>query len=727
VALTAFLPFARGALAGHCLYFRDLSLHFFPLRRFALEGLRSGEIRFWNPYVHQGIPLAVPAIGYPLDLLQALRPDPTGISLLLALHVPLAALAMLALGRRLGLTRLASAGGALVYALGGFLLSSVNLYVYVQAAAWAPLIVLAFLRLAESEAWRRPLAFASVVLAVGMSTAGIEIVGQALLAGMVLGLRGAPRRAGRGLLRQGVAIALAVAAAAPVLVLVAGEMQGSARARGFSSDVILAHSVHPFALVQVVVAGLFGNPSNLAAEWWGVNFFPRGFPYVLSLYLGAAALTLAAAGLASSHALAKRLALLGGAGLLVCLGRWAGWGAVVDALPLAAFRFPVKAFFTVQLAASLLAAIGIDALERAGRREWRAVLSVGGALGGLLVASALLPRAWPGPVAAFARAFLPSDLAAAAHPAVMARVLGDAATGGAVALAAAAVAALALRRGTLAPPRAALLVTALVVADLLRAGAGLNPMVSADFYRASRELAGRLGSLRAGRVFTCSVESSPAYLGLRLARPGGHEALTFAALSETLSPSFNVPIGVPTALSPDLTMLVPERRVLSPAEGSCRDLDAILPRLRAAGVASVLSLDALQHPALVAEGEYSPARIAPLTVRVYRLDGSLPAVELREGRGRLGALTAGVGTASLGVDADTPSLIVWREGWARGWHATRDGAAVPVLEADGMHVAVRVPAGRCTLTLRYTPPGIGLALAGSLLALGALVLIVRRA
>jgi len=44
VAAVAFLPFARGLLAGQAFFFRDLSLHFFPLRRFALEGLRAGEL-----------------------------------------------------------------------------------------------------------------------------------------------------------------------------------------------------------------------------------------------------------------------------------------------------------------------------------------------------------------------------------------------------------------------------------------------------------------------------------------------------------------------------------------------------------------------------------------------------------------------------------------------------------------------------------------------------------
>jgi hypothetical protein len=105
VAFVALVPFGRGLLSGASFYFRDLSLYFLPIRRFALEGLAAGEVRFWNPYVHEGVPLSLPAVGYPLDLLQLLRPDPAGLSAVLALHVPLAAVAFFALARALSLPR----------------------------------------------------------------------------------------------------------------------------------------------------------------------------------------------------------------------------------------------------------------------------------------------------------------------------------------------------------------------------------------------------------------------------------------------------------------------------------------------------------------------------------------------------------------------------------------------------------------------------------------------
>jgi hypothetical protein len=724
VALVAFLPFARGALAGASLYFRDLSHHFLPLRRFALEGLRAGEVRFWNPLVHEGVPLSLPALGYPLDLLQLLRPDEAGISLVLAAHVPLAALSLFALARGVGLPRLAAAGGGLVYALGGFLLSTVNLYVQLQAAAWAPLVVLAFLRLLGGAAGRAVPA-AAAALAVALSTVGVEIVAQALLAALVLGVAGRGPDLRRGLARSALAVALGLALAAPVLLMVGAQIGGSARGRGFATDVVLAHSVHPFTLVQAVVAGLYGNPSNLAGEWWGDNFFPRGFPHILSLYLGAATVALAAVGALSRASLGARAIALAAAGLVVSLGRWAGLGVVVDALGvLHSFRYPVKAFFTVHLAVALLAALGLAALEGpAARRAWKWLSLVAGGLGAVLAAAPLAATVAAGPAASFAAAFLPPTFPPEARAAVLARVLADAATGGAVALAVAAVAAMALR-SSLASRRAAVLVIALVTADLLRAGSGLNPMVTARFFRPSPELASRLGSLRGGRVFTCSVEESPLYYRARSTRGADHEAWSFALLLETLTPSFNVPFDVATALSPDLTMSVPEERVLSPAEASCRDLDAIVPRLRAAAVLRVLAVEPLAHPDLEPDGVLAPGRIAPLAVRVYRLRDPRPRVEA-SGSARVVEAAFRANGVSLAVEADGAGQVLVRDGWARGWTARVDGEPA-ALHASGGHLSVPVPAGRHRVEMAYRPPRLGLGLAASALALVAAAALGRR-
>src|SRR5207247_9210220 len=80
-------------------------------------------------------------IPYPPDLLQSLAPNEWGFSLLLALHVPLAALTFVGLLRRLGHGPGPAVLGALAYALSGFTLSSLNLYIHLEALAWAPLVM----------------------------------------------------------------------------------------------------------------------------------------------------------------------------------------------------------------------------------------------------------------------------------------------------------------------------------------------------------------------------------------------------------------------------------------------------------------------------------------------------------------------------------------------------------------------------------------------------------
>ena len=267
------------------------------------------------------------------------------------------------------------------------------------------------------------------------------------------------------------------------------------------------------------------------------------------------------------------------------------------------------------------------------------------------------------------------------------------------------------------------MVVALLAADLLRTGAGLNPMVTATFFQPSPDLAGRLASFREGRVFSCSVEESPRYLAARLARRTEHEAWSFALLLETLTPAFNVPLGVPTALSPDLTMLVPDDRVLSPAEASCRDLDAILPRLREAAVRFVLSVDPLAHPELEPDTVLAPERIAPLAVHVYRLRDPRPRA-FALGPARVVETIFRANRVVLVVESDGPAEVVLRDGWAPGWTARVDGRLAPI-RARGAHRSVPVPPGRSRVEMAYRPPGLAAALAACGLGLALAAVLAR--
>jgi hypothetical protein len=716
--LVAALPLLPGILAGRTLYFRDLAGEYFPYRRLAAEGLRAGRLTEWNPYVHEGVPLTLPAIGYPVDLLHALWPDERLFSLVLALHVPLGAAAFLVLARSLGLCSVAAAGGALVYALGGFSLSALNLYRYAQAMAWAPLLVWALGRAGQRDA--RRLAVAAAVTGLALCTTGIEVVLLSVVAALVLAR---PVRPAAAWGWRAAALGLGVLAAAAVLLPLRAFAADSARGAGFTPDVVLAHSVHPFTLLQVVIGGLYGDLGNLPGRFWGSNFFPRGFPYVLSLYLGVAALAVAVVGVRHAGAARAPLLALLGLGVVVCLGRWAGLGAVVElSAALRVFRYPVKAFFLVHLSVALLAAWGLDALRRSRQHAWRWLAAASLAAGALLVSAPWWPRLLPAATRWFLLGFFPPEQPLPLRLDQLQMILRDAAAGGVAALAVGACAVLAAR-GRLPARTAAVLVTAVMAADLVRTGAGLNRTVSPAFFELSPEMTAQLGRMRdeGGRVFTCDVPSSRAYVNARSGLGDRHELWTFAALVETLTPSYNLRHRLPSAYSPDLTMLVPEAGVLAPEEASCVSFATLEARLREAGVAHVVSVDALDSPALALAATVRPARIAPLAVHVYRLGETRPLREVVGSQGSVTTLVEDEDRLELRVAAAAPSTLLLREGYGAGWTAWVDGRRVTVSAANGRHRAVAVPGGTSRVVIDYRPVASRAGLVISLLAVAALL------
>jgi len=236
--------------------------------------------------------------------------------------------------------------------------------------------------------------------------------------------------------------------------------------------------------------------------------------------------------------------------------------------------------------------------------------------------------------------------------------------------------------------------------------------VPVEFLRPSPELKAQIPRLRGGRVFTCSIEDSRSYQAVRAGRRFHHELWSFAIALETLTPSANMPLGVASALSQDRTMLVPPDRVSSPVDDSCANLNKTVQRLQRSGVRRVLSLDPLQHEALVPAAILAPDRIAPLRIHVYRLDSAAPLVEISSGAsGSARVLAVERRGDELQIEAETarPGRLVVREGRAPGWSAHVDGAPVRIEPAEQHYMAVRLAQGRHAIRLRYRTPWLGTA------------------
>jgi hypothetical protein len=309
----------------------------------------------------------------------------------------------------------------------------------------------------------------------------------------------------------------------------------------------------------------------------------------------------------------------------------------------------------------------------------------------------------------------------------------------------------------LAPRKGVLAAGALIAADLLRTGAGLNPMVTLAFYETSAEVAALAPRLRErGRLFTCNIAESPSYARARAEKQEDHEIWTFATLRDTLSPNFNLRLLLPTAYSPDLTMFVPVDRAPSPQAEGCFFFPGIIDRLREAGVAHVLTLDPLEHPDLEPRAHLAPDAIKPLEIQLYALRDPLPlrfvahrvhaagsreeaerwargsrfqhgeavavegsAFEIPQAEGRILSIQESSEHIAMDVEADRPTVVVVRDGYAPGWTATVAGSRVPVLRANGRYRAVAIPGGQSHVVLSYRPPslrrGLAVGLAAALL------------
>jgi hypothetical protein len=730
LGLVSLLPHAAATFPGRTYYFRDFGMAFYPFHEFFAGELAAGRWPFWNPYIQEGA-FAFPMI-YPPDLLRAFWRGPAAASWLLTLHYPLAALGAYALARELKTSRPGAFLSGAVYAMGGFAIASLNLYVFLQALALAPLVTFLLLRAAARGG--RWIPAAGLCLGVALTTAQ-EFVAQAVLLGVVLAV-GWSRRAGwRVVGALGASVILAVTLAAVPMSLVAGILPETVRGRGLPASMALDYSVHPAVFLQVFVRDLFGSVTSPLELWWGHRFFTKGFPYFTTLYLGPTALALACCGV-GALAPRRRWLLLGLAALAVwySLGTWGGLAPSVASWPIVrSFRFPSKALLLPYLVIAVLVARGADRLSRG--RGWDLYTLTIGSLGALALTLALLAFVSPGTLGGWMGSDPQKD-------GVVGSLVGRDCLWTVVVASLGSGIALAVRYGRIPASRAALLVGMIVIADLVRAGTGVNPQTSPRFYELLPETAAaRLDRLEGGRVFTYGTEASPAFTAFVKRRVAGGLMLAYFVKRQTLAPHAQLGHGIETVPADDIGAFVFTPPEIASWEYDPGLLDRILPRLRNSSVTRILSLDPLEHPEIRLLS-VAPTGVPGLDLHLYELRASWPrayvacrvrtvsgqnaawgqvfvagfdpAAEVALEREGVASCTSGhvqrvkswPGYDEVEVILDGPGYLVTRDSYARGWKARVGDTEVEVLRANGKHRAVPLPAGRHRVTLRYVPPGL---------------------
>ncbi|PIR00145.1 MAG: hypothetical protein COV66_08615 [Nitrospinae bacterium CG11_big_fil_rev_8_21_14_0_20_45_15] len=131
------------------IFYRDI-LHFaYPMKHFIHSSLQSGNLPFWWPSIHGGVPflpLLHPGALYPLNIF-LLGDDFTWcFNFFFALHFLILATGCYFLGRAMGFSFYAGIACGLTALWGGFFISLSQLHNHFQSASWLPWILFFFVQ-----------------------------------------------------------------------------------------------------------------------------------------------------------------------------------------------------------------------------------------------------------------------------------------------------------------------------------------------------------------------------------------------------------------------------------------------------------------------------------------------------------------------------------------------------------------------------------------------------
>jgi hypothetical protein len=718
--------FAGPIFAGRVPFFRDVALYYYPNYVFLERSLAQRVWPLWNPDCDAGAPfLTTDAVDLvlvgTLGAERALRLGPP-------LHMLLAMVGMSLLARRLGFGPWGHWSAGLFYGLSGYVLSSVNLFELFHAAAWAPLVLTAALRLWTSPDARGVAGFA-LAAAAQVATLGAETILQTGLLGLSLFPVRPDRRRSLGLAAGLVATLLL---SAPALLGIRALVEGTRRGQGLNREESFAWSVRPIVLLDSVLPGFFGDVHTFSeAGYWGQPFFPDGFPYMLSLYVGPGLVLLAAH--AGPFAARKRLWAILLLGLLLALGTHGPLAALLEPL-MRHFRSPPKLLFMSTVALCLLAARGLDDASRA-RRSALTALVVGA---GLLLLSAVLTR-WPDAPARTFGGVVPELLDARARFVTSTAWPARFGTTGALLLGAALV----LRSSRRRP-----LAGVLIGLDLLLVNGDLNTSTGPEFYRLRPEVRALVDGARAEgpyRWFSYGAAGTPELAWAPEVAHRNSDVWLYYMDRQSLTPRTHVLDGLQGAFDEDRVGWAPTGSTLAAGERLPARYREHHARLRMASVRWVLSFRPLPEDLVRFHDEVVLPEIRE-PLRLYEIQDPLPRAfwvgryetlsspEERERRLAApdfdprstvllekdppalapppdAATPPSIDVSQERVDPHTvrlrvkapPGYLVVAEGYHRDWHAEVDGRERPLLAANGRYWALPTAGGDVRVTVTYRP------------------------
>jgi hypothetical protein len=716
----------------------DTMLYFFPLYQATAARLAEGVVPLWNPYQLCGIPWIATLQGgvfYPSHVLYVVLPLHVAFMASNVLHLVLIAVATAVLVRRLGLGAAAALLAAVIFTLRGTIPSLLFAPNHFEAIAWLPVGAIACIELV-----RRPRRGAVALLAVatGMSllagypqpTVYAVYTWATLWVALVLDAR--PDR--RTLVRSAVGFSAAVALGAllaGVQLLPAVELT---RLATRAPQELEERAMFPIsatftpALIPLRFGAIVGMPSS-----WGV---------------AALALVPAALFAARRRAIAWWAVALAAVTALVAIGDLTPLYAVYRRLPaLSWFRIPSRLLTVTELGVALAAAFGLDAIAGtpASRRSRAAAAVAVLAAGGLVW---LARGGWAPADASLTVVVRALALAGAAAVAVV---------GGASARRAGLVALVGLvlvETSTLPSIKYRLPYTA---SDVERLAA------NADTFRSVGRVTGHDRVWRYGAVLmpengsklstVYGLRAINDYEPLSLARQA--DVMTFLSEGSTirnrrpwLFAGEVTSLSSPPNVAPPFTRrrlidLMATRFLLIPAGSRAGNpaLQAFLDRGR-----YLLAIDGAQYKVFVNPSAAPRAFVTYLVrpapapndlLRVLSRRDFDPLVQsFAEGAPFSFAVGAPRGhpatfvrddetEVELEATLERPGLVVLADSFYPGWHATVDGRPAPIWATNHLFRGVPTGAGTHRIRFVYAPTSVRLGAAASVLALVAVLWLLR--
>ncbi len=354
----------------------DFSDQFFPWATLVGREIGQGRLPLWNPHVFSGFPFGADpqvALFYPVSTGLAAILGRNGLSyrelqLEIPLHLAIAALGALYLCRRIGLGRLPSLAAGLIYGFGGFLTSyPIEQLAILRTAAWIPWLLWA-VEATWGRGWHGRLAPITAVSVGVLIVAGHT---QTAMFGLYLGAAYAVMRS-RAALVPWMTTLLSIAAVF-----------------GLGLGVAAIQIVPGLEFVAV------STRDRLAYDDAAYGYSLRALPGVLvpgwrderALYVGIGTLGLIAAALHTRRAAISFFAVAAALSLLLSVGgNLFSYDLLFLGFPFwGAFRDQERLMVIWNLAAAVLAAYGIDRIQR----EERAATLLGRWFGHAGIASSL--------------------------------------------------------------------------------------------------------------------------------------------------------------------------------------------------------------------------------------------------------------------------------------------------------------------------------------------------